>query len=44
MENREMQISRIFKAPIDLIWEVWTNQEHIATWWDLMGLPTQSIK
>lgn len=32
-ENREMRIIRTFKAPIDLIWEVWTTPEHIVNWW-----------
>lgn len=26
-------MTRTFKAPIELIWEVWTNPEHIANWW-----------
>jgi len=36
-ENREMKIIRTFKAPIDLMWEVWTNPEHIANWWGPNG-------
>ncbi|HYF67212.1 MAG TPA: metalloregulator ArsR/SmtB family transcription factor [Ohtaekwangia sp.] len=31
--NREMRITRTFKAPIELMWEVWTNPEHIINWW-----------
>ena len=31
--NREMRITRTLKAPIDLIWEIWTSPEHIANWW-----------
>jgi uncharacterized protein YndB with AHSA1/START domain len=31
--NRELSITRMLSAPIDLVWEVWTNPEHIANWW-----------
>ena len=36
-ESREMRITRTFKAPIDLMWEVWTNPEHIVNWWGPNG-------
>jgi uncharacterized protein YndB with AHSA1/START domain len=32
-ENRELRITRILSAPIDLVWEVWTDPEQIANWW-----------
>ena len=35
--NREMHITRMLNAPIDLVWEVWTNPEHIANWWGPSG-------
>lgn len=31
--DREISISRLLNAPIDLVWEVWTNPEHIKNWW-----------
>jgi uncharacterized protein YndB with AHSA1/START domain len=37
MEDREMRITRKFKAPIELMWEVWTKPEHIANWWGPSG-------
>lgn len=36
-ENRELRITRTFKAPIELMWEVWTSPEHIANWWGPNG-------
>jgi len=36
-KNREIRNTRIFKAPIDLMWEVWTNPEHIVNWWGPSG-------
>ena len=31
--DREIRLSRLVNAPIDLVWEVWTNPEHIKEWW-----------
>jgi uncharacterized protein YndB with AHSA1/START domain len=31
--DREIFISRKLNAPIELVWEVWTNAEHITQWW-----------
>ncbi len=31
--DRELRISRLLHAPIDLVWEVWTNADHIKNWW-----------
>jgi uncharacterized protein YndB with AHSA1/START domain len=37
--------TRIFDAPRDLVWEVWTNPEHIKEWWGPNGfsLTTKSM-
>jgi uncharacterized protein YndB with AHSA1/START domain len=32
-EHRELRITRTFKAPIDLMWEVWSISEHLVNWW-----------
>ncbi|MEH6306294.1 SRPBCC domain-containing protein [Olivibacter sp. CPCC 100613] len=31
--NREMKMTRTVKAPIDLVWKVWTEPEYIVQWW-----------
>ena len=36
-ETKELRITRTFKAPISLMWEVWTNPEHIVNWWGPNG-------
>ncbi len=41
--KRELRITRMLSAPIELVWEVWTNPDHIANWWDQANLPTQFI-
>lgn len=40
MENttdREMRATRTFKAPLKLVWEVWTDPKHIMNWWGPNG-------
>jgi uncharacterized protein YndB with AHSA1/START domain len=32
-ENRELRSTKVFNAPVDIVWEVWTNPEHIVNWW-----------
>ena len=35
--GRELVISRVLNAPRELVWEVWTNPEHIKHWWGPNG-------
>ncbi|GIZ08153.1 SRPBCC domain-containing protein [Flavobacterium sp. UMI-01] len=39
-ENRQLNIIRIFKAPIELVWKAWTEPELIANWWGPNGFST----
>ncbi|MGE5108399.1 MAG: SRPBCC family protein [Sphingobacteriales bacterium] len=38
--NRELSISRLLNAPRELVWEAWTNPEHITHWWGPIGFST----
>jgi uncharacterized protein YndB with AHSA1/START domain len=31
-KDREIFLSRMLKAPVELVWEVWTTPDHIASW------------
>jgi uncharacterized protein YndB with AHSA1/START domain len=42
--DREIRISRVLNAPIDLVWEVWTNPEHIKNWWGPTGFTNTITK
>ena len=42
-QDREIAISRKLNAPVELVWELWTNPEHIANWWGPDGF-TNTIK
>lgn len=40
MENtkdRELKLTRLLDAPVELVWEVWASPEHIANWWGPEG-------
>jgi uncharacterized protein YndB with AHSA1/START domain len=38
--DRELVITRVFAAPRELVWKVWTQPEHIAQWWGPRGFTT----
>lgn len=40
LSGREIVISRVFAAPRELVWEVWTNPKHIVEWWGPEGFTT----
>jgi uncharacterized protein YndB with AHSA1/START domain len=35
--DREISISRTLNAPVALVWEVWTDPQHIVNWWGPNG-------
>jgi uncharacterized protein YndB with AHSA1/START domain len=35
--TKDLHIERIFDAPIDLIWAMWTEPEHFANWYGPIG-------
>jgi len=36
-ESRQVRITRTLKASVKLVWEVWTQPEHIVNWWGPSG-------
>jgi uncharacterized glyoxalase superfamily protein PhnB/uncharacterized protein YndB with AHSA1/START domain len=42
--DREIKISRLFNAPVELVWEVWTDPEHIKNWWGPDGFTNTITK
>jgi uncharacterized protein YndB with AHSA1/START domain len=37
LEKRELVITRIFDAPRELVFRVWTDPKHLAQWWGPHG-------
>lgn len=35
--GRELRMTRLLNAPVALVWEVWTNPDHIKNWWGPNG-------
>ena len=35
--DREIRLVRVFNAPRHLVFEAWTNPEHVKHWWDPSG-------
>jgi uncharacterized protein YndB with AHSA1/START domain len=35
--DREIALSRKLNTPVELVWELWTNPEHIVNWWGPNG-------
>jgi uncharacterized protein YndB with AHSA1/START domain len=42
--ERELRISRVLNAPIELVWEVWTDPEHLKHWWGPDGFTNTITK
>lgn len=38
--EREIVITRRFRASIDLVWEAWTSPAHLEKWWGPIGFTT----
>jgi len=39
-DPRVIQATRIFDAPRELVWRVWTDPKHLAQWWGPDGFTT----
>lgn len=43
-DQKELIITRIFDAPVELVWKAWTDPEMIKKWWGPEGFTAPSIK
>ncbi|PJZ47158.1 SRPBCC family protein [Leptospira brenneri] len=44
LEEKIVRIERMFDAPIQLVWEVWTNPLHISKWWGPNGFTNPTVE
>ena len=44
LKNRTLTITRTFDAPLKLVWEAWTQPEHIAKWWGPPGMDVNVVE
>jgi uncharacterized protein YndB with AHSA1/START domain len=40
LSKRTLTLERTFNAPIQLVWDAWTQPDHIANWWGPEGMDT----
>ena len=40
LARRELRITRVFDAPRDRVWRMWTDADRLATWWGKRGWNT----
>src|SRR5215469_16246674 len=33
IKKRDLVLSRLFDAPLELVWKAWTEPEHVMRWW-----------
>jgi uncharacterized protein YndB with AHSA1/START domain len=44
LEKRTLTIRKTFDAPVDLVWEAWTQPNHIARWWGPKGMAIDVVE
>ncbi|MDE1851627.1 MAG: SRPBCC domain-containing protein [Candidatus Micrarchaeota archaeon] len=37
-ETKELTITRVFDAPVDLVWKAWTDKKILQRWWGPKGV------
>ncbi len=44
LNDRTLTITKTFNAPVKLVWDAWTQSEHILKWWAPNGMDIQIIE
>ncbi len=44
LANRTLTIEKVFNAPIQVVWDAWTQSEHILKWWAPNGMDIKVIQ
>jgi uncharacterized protein YndB with AHSA1/START domain len=37
VEKRDLVFTRVFDAPVALVWKAWTDPQHVMQWWGPTG-------
>ncbi|MBP7644956.1 MAG: SRPBCC domain-containing protein [Saprospiraceae bacterium] len=43
MSSRTLTLQKVIDAPVELVWEAWTNAEHVMQWWAPPGMKINMI-
>ncbi len=41
--NRTLTLKKVIEAPVKVVWEAWTNSDHIAQWWGPPGMKLEIV-
>lgn len=44
LAKRTLSIRKTLDAPVELVWEAWTEPEHLAQWWVPKGMPVRIVE
>ncbi len=44
VKKRDLVITRVFDAPVKLVWKAWTDPEYVMRWWGPTGFTSPSCK
>ena len=44
LANRTLTIEKTFNAPVQLVWDAWTQSEHIVKWWAPQGMEIEVVE
>jgi uncharacterized protein YndB with AHSA1/START domain len=43
-KNRTLTLTKVFNAPVKLVWEAWTQSDHIVQWWAPKGMKINVVE
>jgi len=44
LEKRDLVFTRVFDAPVELVWKAWTDPQHVMQWWGPTGFTSPLAK
>jgi len=44
MNTRDLVVTRVFAAPVDLVWKAWTEPAYVMRWWGPDHFTSPSVK
>ena len=43
-KSRTLSITKVIDAPVQLVWDAWTNPDHVILWWAPPGMKIQVVE
>lgn len=44
LSKRTLTIKKTFNAPVEIVWEAWTQPKHVAQWWAPKGMKVTVVE